>query len=49
MELETYVMIAARLGYAQSAPFANIFERINELSRMLTALRRRLSTVPTDV
>jgi four helix bundle protein len=49
MELETYVMIAERLGYASSAPFGNIFERINELSRMLTALRRRLSSVPTDV
>src|SRR5262245_63779527 len=42
MELETYVMIAERLGYAESGPFADIFERINELSRMLTALRRRL-------
>ena len=49
MELETYVMIAERLGYANSAPFADIFERINELSRMLTVLRRRLSSVQTDV
>jgi four helix bundle protein len=48
MELETYVMIAERLGYAEAAPVTDVFDRIDELSRMLTALRRRLSNVPTD-
>ena len=48
MELETYVMIAERLGYAEPAPITDVFDRIDEISRMLTALRRRLSNVPTD-
>jgi four helix bundle protein len=49
MELETYVMIEERLGYADSARAVDVFERIDELSRMLNALRRRLSSAPTSV
>jgi hypothetical protein len=30
MELERSVMIAERLGYAESAPFADVFERITQ-------------------
>ena len=43
MELETYVMIAGRLGYASDAQLTASLERITELSRMLTALRNRLT------
>jgi four helix bundle protein len=42
MELETYVMISERLGYIASDETKPLLERISELSRMLTALRRRL-------
>lgn len=42
MELETYVLIAGRLGYTQPAANAEILNDISEISRMLTALRRRL-------
>jgi four helix bundle protein len=42
MEAETYVMIVQRLGLADPKDVADALERISELSRMLTALRRRL-------
>ncbi len=42
MELETYVLIAGRLRYAEAEQTAGMIERIAELSRMLTALRQRL-------
>ena len=42
MELETYVMISERLGYSGQTDTAAVLDRIAELSRMLTALRRRL-------
>jgi four helix bundle protein len=42
MELETYVMISERLGYLSGDETRPLLERISELSRMLTALRRRL-------
>ena len=42
MELETYVMISERLGYLTSETAHPLLEQISELSRMLTALRRRL-------
>ena len=42
MELETYVMIASRLGYASEAQLQPSRLLITELSRMLTALRNRL-------
>ena len=42
MELETYVMIAGRLGYANDTQLMPLLERITELSRMLTTLRNRL-------
>ena len=42
MELETYVMISERLGYLTTETAQPLLEQISELSRMLTALRRRL-------
>lgn len=42
MELETYVMISERLGYLSGDETRPLLERISEISRMLTALRRRL-------
>ena len=42
MELETYVMIAQRLGYATDHDTDTLLERTAELSRMLTSLRHRL-------
>src|SRR5688572_6876051 len=42
MELETYVMIAERLGFAERKTAATVLEQITELGRMLTTLRQRL-------
>jgi len=42
MELETYVMIAQRLGYSTVHDTETLLDRTAELSRMLTALRHRL-------
>ena len=42
MELETYVMIAKRLGYRGTDHAPDALDRISELSRMLTSLRQRL-------
>jgi hypothetical protein len=42
MELETYVMIAQRLGYGTVHDTESLLVRTAELSRMLTALRHRL-------
>ena len=42
MELETYIMIAERLGYATVEQAEPVLARIGEISRMLTALRSRL-------
>jgi four helix bundle protein len=42
MELETYVMIAGRLGYVSTEASTELLARIEELSKMLTALRKRL-------
>lgn len=42
MELETCVMIAHRLGYAHETQLQDSLSLIAELSRMLTALRKRL-------
>lgn len=42
MELETYVMIARRLGYGNETQLQDSLSLITELSRMLTALRNRL-------
>ena len=42
MELETYVMIAKRLGYSTVHDMERLLDRTAELSRMLTALRHRL-------
>jgi four helix bundle protein len=42
MEVETYVMIAQRLGFAPEPRVHAVLERITELGKMLTALRRRL-------
>jgi four helix bundle protein len=48
MELETYVMIAQRLGYGSELQLTDSLERITELSRMLTALRNRLIEPRTE-
>jgi len=42
MELETYVMIAGRLGYVSTEASKELLARIEELSKILTALRKRL-------
>src|SRR5688500_13574120 len=42
MELESYVMIAERLGFAKRTAAAPVLEQITELGRMLTTLRQRL-------
>jgi four helix bundle protein len=42
MELETYVMIAERLGFTERTAAASVLEQITELGRMLTTLRQRL-------
>ena len=46
MELETYVMIGERLGYVPQRENIEIRATIAEISRMLTALRRRLLEPP---
>ena len=47
MELETYVMIAMRLGYVDAHRTHGILLHIGEVSRMLTSLRRRLAELRT--
>ena len=42
MELETYIMIAERLGYSNADRNQVALETVSELSRMLTVLRQRL-------
>ena len=42
MEVETYVMIAERLGFVPSSATEDVLDRITELGRMLTSLRQRL-------
>ena len=44
MEVETYVMIAVRLGYVTQQAADNALSLITEISKMLTALRTRLTT-----
>jgi four helix bundle protein len=46
MELETYVMIAQRLGYIPAQQTATTLDEIAEISRMLRSLRRRLLDEP---
>jgi four helix bundle protein len=43
MELETYMIIARRLGYLHGPAAESTLERIDELSRMLFVLRARLT------
>jgi four helix bundle protein len=43
MEVETYVMIGRRLGFASKESADDLLSRIVELGRMLTALRQRLA------
>jgi four helix bundle protein len=43
MELETYVMVSQRLGYVGPADVSDVLERISDMSKMLTALRQRLT------
>jgi four helix bundle protein len=43
MEAETFVMLAARLGYATKEEAAPLLSLITEISKMLTALRARLT------
>jgi four helix bundle protein len=42
MELETYVMLSVRLGYATALDAEPILRRVTETSKMLTVLRARL-------
>jgi four helix bundle protein len=44
METETLVMLGVRLKYLQEAEAAVVLELITEISKMLTALRARLSS-----
>lgn len=44
METETYVMLAVRLGYLQQAEAQPTLDLITEISKMLTALRAKLSS-----
>jgi len=41
-------MAEKHASYAEAAPVTDVFDRIDELSRMLAALRRRLSNLPAD-
>ena len=43
MEVETYVMLAARLGYVAGEEAASVLSLIMEISKMLTSLRTRLT------
>jgi four helix bundle protein len=43
MELETYVMVSQRLGYVGPDDASDVLERIGDMSKMLTALRQRLT------
>jgi hypothetical protein len=43
MEVETYVMIAQRLGFASQVASDDILGKVVELGRMLTSLRQRLA------
>ena len=44
MEVEMYVMIAVRLGYVTQQAADTALSLITEISKMLTALRKRLRT-----
>jgi four helix bundle protein len=46
MEAETLVTIAERLGYVSRNDVADVEDRIIEISKMLTALRRRILEPP---
>jgi four helix bundle protein len=46
MELETYLMIALRLGYLPPTQADPVLSSVEEISRMLTALRNRLIERP---
>ena len=46
MELETFIMMCARLGYVSATQTEDVLARITELSKMLTSLRRRLNEGP---
>lgn len=42
METETFLMLAVRLGYVEKPDAGPTIELITEVSKMLTAIRRRL-------
>ena len=42
MEVETFVMLAARLGYVADQPYREALLLITEISKMLTVLRSKL-------
>ena len=42
METETFLMLAVRLGYVNKADSEPTMDLITEVSKMLTAIRRRL-------
>jgi four helix bundle protein len=47
-EVETQLVIAARLGYIEQASGENILQQISELGRILTGLRRSLTSKDDD-
>jgi four helix bundle protein len=44
MEVETYLQIAARLNYLDTASLEQLLERSTQIGRMLNGLMRKLST-----
>ena len=44
MEVETYVTIAARIGYIQDSEASTLQTHITDLSKMLRSLRERLTS-----
>jgi four helix bundle protein len=48
MELDTYVELVDRLGYASSTVTAPIRSLIVQIGKMLSAMRARLSTIPPN-
>ena len=46
MEAETFLILAVRLGYLDGRSAETALAQIEEISKMLTALRRRISPRP---
>ena len=48
-ELDTLLEAASRLGYIEPQPLVPMFERIEELGRMISGLIRRLRSLPSPL